>query len=481
LISEIGDGRIEENAAARAVSNFWFSLDSPVPMEASNATLALRRPQVTTRKLVHISMLGFAFLLPVLTWVQAAGCAILALLFNLFLLPRLALDLRKRPAQESGTSVWTGIVMYPVSVLALILLFRHHMHVVASAWAIMALGDGMASVSGESLRGPALPWNPAKRWSGFVAFVMAGGFGAYVLARWVAPTLPADKVLLVSFAGALVGALVESVPIRLDDNISVPLVSGAFLFCAYLVERTALGGNLPYLQRRILLAAGVNAFFALLALSLKMVNRSGAIAGFLLGVGVYLGYGWRSFLILFTFFVLGSVATRLGYASKARRGVAERRGGARSWREASANTLAGAFFAILAITTHHEAAFLVALVAAFAEAAGDTVSSEIGQWLSRRAYLITTFKPVPAGENGGISLGGTLAGLAASGIVAGMGWGLDLCGPGGAAIALGAGFAGNLLDSVLGATIERQGLVTNGIVNFVGTSFAGALALALML
>ncbi len=426
-------------------------------------------------------MLGFAFLLPVLTWVQATGCAVLALLFNLFLLPRFAVDLRKRPDQAGGSNVWTGIVLYPLSVLALILLYRHHLHVAASAWAIMALGDGMASVAGESLRGGALPWNREKRWTGFAGFVMAGTLGAYALTRWVAPALPAGKVLLVSLAGAFVGAIVESVPIRLDDNVSLPLVCGAFMFCAYMIERTALDSNLPYLGRRVLLAVGINAFFALLALGLKMVNRSGAIAGFLLGVAVYLGYGWRSFLILFCFFVLGSVATRLGYASKVKRGVAEKRGGARSWREASANSLAGAFFSILAITTHHEAAFLVALVAAFAEAAGDTVSSEIGQWLSRRAYLITTFKPVPAGENGGISLGGTVAGLAASGIVAGVGFALGLCGPAGAAIALGAGFAGTLLDSVLGATIERRGLVTNGIVNFAGTSFAGGLALALML
>ena len=38
----------------------------------------------------------------------------------------------------------------------------------------------------------------------------------------------------------------------------------------------------------------------------------------------------------------------------------------------------------------------------------------------------------------------------------------------------------DLFDSLLGATIERRGLVTNGIVNFAGTSFAGGLALALM-
>ncbi len=455
-----------------------------------NPTEALltKVPLVSTRKLVHMSMLAFAFLLPILTWMQAAGCAVLALLFNIFILPRLDVDLGKRPgdgkrdaATTAGGSLWTGIVLYPLSVLALILLFRHHLHVAASAWAIMALGDGVASLAGESLRGPWLPWNDEKRWTGFAAFVMAGAVGAYVLNGWVAPAIPAEKAFWVSIAGALVGAIVESVPIRLDDNVSVPLVSGGFLFCAYMIERTAVASNLPYLERRVLFAIAINGAFALLALGLKMVNRSGAATGFVLGVAVYMGFGYKSFAMLFGFFVLGSLATRLGYKSKARRGIAEKRGGARSWREASANTLAGACFSILAITTHHETAFLVALAAAFAEAAGDTVSSEIGQWLSQRAYLITTFKPVPAGENGGISVGGTLAGLVASGIVAGLGYRVGLCSARGAAVALAAGFAGNLLDSLLGATLERRGLVTNGIVNFAGTSFAGGLALALML
>jgi uncharacterized protein (TIGR00297 family) len=185
--------------------------------------------------------------------------------------------------------------------------------------------------------------------------------------------------------------------------------------------------------------------------------------------------------MMFAFFLIGSAATRLGYARKASRGVAEKRGGARSWREAVANSLAGAFFSLLVITTHHEGAFLLALIAAFAEAAGDTVSSEIGQWLSRRAYLITTFRPVPAGENGGVSAGGSIAGLLASALVVAIAFALGLCGKGCATIALAAAVAGNLLDSVLGATIERRGLVTNGIVNFAGTSFAGALALCIAL
>ncbi len=123
----------------------------------------------------------------------------------------------------------------------------------------------------------------------------------------------------------------------------------------------------------------------------------------------------------------------------------------------------------------------MALIAAFAEATGDTVSSEIGQWISGRAYLITTFKPVPAGENGGVSMGGSVAGGLACLLVVALGFGMGLCGRAGVIIALSAAVAGNLLDSLLGATIERRGLVTNGIVNFAGSSFAGALALAIAL
>jgi uncharacterized protein (TIGR00297 family) len=447
--------------------------------QSSDNTLA--HPLFSTRKTVHMSMLIFAFLLPFLTWVQAAGCAVLALLFNVLILPRLDVDLHKRPAagprEAASPSVWTGIVLYPISVLALILLYRRSLHIVGAVWAIMALGDGMASVVGEGLRGPAVPWNREKTWSGFLGFIAFGTVGAYVLTRWVSPSIPVDQAIRVCIATAVVGALVETAPIRLDDNLTVPLVAGAFMFCAYQVERSALHSNLPYLGRRIVLALLVNLLFALLALALKAVDRSGAACGFVLGVAVYLGYGYKSFLLLLAFVLLGSAATRLGFAKKAARGVAERRGGARSWREALANSLAGAFFAILVITTHREAAFLVALVAAFAEAAGDTVSSEVGQWVSDRAYLITTFKPVPAGENGGVSVAGTAAGLLASALVVGLGYALGLVGTGAALGALAAAFAGGSLDSLLGATLERRGLVTNGVVNFAGTSFAGAVAL----
>jgi uncharacterized protein (TIGR00297 family) len=393
-------------------------------------------------------------------------------------LPRMEVDLRKRVGRKVSSDVWTGIVIYPVSVLVLILLYRHSMHVVAATWAIMALGDGAAAVVGEAVPTPVLPWNREKTLAGWLAFVLAGAAGAYALTRWVVHSFPEYRVGLVSVAAAIVGATVESLPIRLDDNLTVPLVAGAFIFCAYQMTSEAFKSNAAYLERRLLVGVGVNVAFALTAWALQWVNRSGAVAGAALGSLVYLGYGGKSFLILLAFFLMGSITTRLGYAHKAARGVAERRGGARSWREAVANLLAGAFFSILAITTPHQAAFLVAFVAAFAEAAGDTVSSEIGQWLSDRAYLITTLKPVPAGENGAVSLVGSLAAIAASALIAGLGLALGVIAWRGAAVAFGAALVGNLLDSLLGATLERQGWVTNGAVNFAGTSFAGGLAFA---
>ncbi len=443
-----------------------------------------RRPLISTRKVVHISMLSFAFLLPFLTWEEAAGAALLALAFNLFILPRLGLNLGKRTAVKAGildAEYWTGILAYPISVLALILFFGRRMEVVAAVWAIMALGDGSASVVGTSWQGATLAWNRKKTWPGFLAFIAVGTLGSFALARWAAPSLPSLQTLILCLATAIVGAVVESIPIGLDDNFSVPLVCGGFMYCAGLIQWSAVESNLPYLWRRVLLAIAINGALALVALGLRTVNRSGAAVGFLLGVMIYMGYGYKSFLILLAFFLLGSVATRLGYAKKSKRGAAEGRGGARSWREASANTLAGAFFAILVISTHYEAAFLVALVASFAEATGDTLSSEIGKWLSGRAYLITTLKPVPAGEDGGISIPGSLAGLTGIISIVLLGYGLGLCRLQTAAIALAAGIVGNILDSIMGAALERRRLVNNGVINFVGSSVAGGLALGLLL
>jgi uncharacterized protein (TIGR00297 family) len=120
----------------------------------------------------------------------------------------------------------------------------------------------------------------------------------------------------------------------------------------------------------------------------------------------------------------------------------------------------------------------VAFAAAFATAAADTASTEVGQLLRRRTVLLTTLRPVPPGTDGGVSLPGTAAALGAAVLVAGLGGGLGLYGPAGAwvgaMVAAAGGFLGAAADSLLGATLERRGLLDNDRVNLLAT-LAGAL------
>lgn len=435
----------------------------------------------TPSRALHIALVIPAFLLFSITWSETAALAVMILLFDIYLLPDLAVVSTQSEATASLQTFRTDIILYPVAILALALIFNHYLEIVAMAWALLALGDGMAGAVGAVWGRHRLPFNRQKTWEGFAAFIVFGGAGALVLKLWVGNLPLTRKGLLICIAAALVGAFVESLPIRLSDNITVPLICGGFIFCAGLVERSALDRNLPYLGARIVLAVVINMAFALIALGLGQITASGAALGFVLGVAVYMGFGYKSFLILLSFFVLGAAATRLGYARKLERGIAERRRGARTWREAVGNILPAAFFSVLVITTPYQWAFLMALVASLAEAAGDTVASETGKWLSGRAYLITTLEPVKAGEDGGISLAGTAAGFGASVLVVLLGCALGLCWGWNAVIVLAAAFIGNLADSFIGATLERRGLVTNSMVNFMGTSLAGALALAIAL
>lgn len=433
----------------------------------------------TQVRILQLALIAPAFLVYALNWRETVGLAILILLFEFLVVRRLSAA--PADANDLPGEARTGAILWPVAILVLALVFRRHLDVVAGAWALVAIGDTAAGVIGQSRGAHLLPFNREKTWEGFAGFVLLGGAAALLLTLWVSGGGFSVKALCVCAGGALAGAFGESLPIRLNDNITVPLLAGSVLFCAGLIERQNFESNLPYLALRMTLALVVSFVFALAVWRLRQTTAAGAAAGFVLSVAIYMAFGYKSFLVLLCFFVLGAAATRMGYARKAVRGIAERRRGARSWQEACANLLAAAFFAVLAITTPHQWAFLAAMVSALAEAAGDTVSSEAGKWLASRAYLITTFQPVAAGANGGVSAAGSAAGAGALALVVVLSWALGLCTGWTCVVVFGAAIAGNLADSLIGATIERRGLVTNGVVNFAGTALAGALALTITL
>src|SRR6266481_741696 len=225
---------------------------------------------------------------------------------------------------------------------------------------------------------------------------------------------------------------------------------------------------------RLAIAGAVTLGFALLARALRGVDRSGMLAGGAACFLLFVGAGPRAFAVLASLFLLTWVATRFGYRRKQDLGVAERGDGRDAWQVLA--NLSVASFGAVAFGVTGNRAWLFASAAALAEAATDTVASEIGQTRGQTAVLITTWKPVAAGTDGGITIAGTIAGIAAGVLIA------LVAAEGGMIpraqlwIPAAAGFVGMLVDSVLGATLQREGRMNNEAVNFFGTLAAAALA-----
>jgi uncharacterized protein (TIGR00297 family) len=225
---------------------------------------------------------------------------------------------------------------------------------------------------------------------------------------------------------------------------------------------------------RLELITGVTAAFATLAHLLRGVSRSGAIAGAIVCFVLFAGVGPGAFAVLLSLFAVTWLATRFGLSSKQFRGTAER-GEGRAASQVFANVGVAAVCALL-YATIHQPRVVLALLAALAEPAADTVSSECGQAFSERAVLITTFEPVPAGTNGGVTVSGTLCGVAAAFLISLVGARVGLAGARQWWIPATGGILGMVTDSYMGALVERRGGLGNDAVNFVGTLVAAAAA-----
>ena len=249
----------------------------------------------------------------------------------------------------------------------------------------------------------------------------------------------------------------------------------------------------------------ISVLFAVAVRALRAATGAAAAFGGMICLAVTYPTGWlgepvwRSALTpLATLFLLTFLATRAGRERKARAGLAEKRSG-RSASQVIANLSAAA----LAVSPAAEwmlrrsvtsatpgmagfanvwvvVAMKTACLAALVEATADTLSSELGQAFGGRPVLLAGFRRVEPGTDGAISLLGTAAGVGGGVLVTTVGvWAMHMDRHAGA-VALGCGVAGLFADSVLGATIERKGLVGNDLVNFAATLVAAVLAAALM-
>ncbi len=443
------------------------------------------------RKAVHMGLGLIAFSLGWLGWKLAAVVAGSAVLFNWLLLPHLGGKRIARLARGNDR----GILSYPIAVLTLIVIFRERLDIAAVGWVVLAFGDGVAGIVGRNLGGPRLPWNRKKTLLGMLAFWEVALPMSWLVVRVVGERETLLPSLVILFVVVTVAAFVESLDTGIDDNLLVPLVAGFAMFAIQEVVR------LPMVtwDRNTKIWMAVNVILAIVGYLGKSVNLSGFVGGIALGAVLIIFGGWQMYLLLLVFFVIGSLGTRLGYSKKAALGIAQEGAGRRGFTHAFSNVGCAAILVILADLTAWDFRMLwLAAAAALATATADTTASEIGQLIGKRPFMPLSFRRVPVGTEGAISLEGTLAGAFTAGFVAILGaaswhsfsanttlaqafaeparaWTLTCAG----LIAL-AAIAGSWLESVAGSWNRRHdSVISNGTLNFFNTAAGAAMMLLL--
>lgn len=241
-------------------------------------------------------------------------------------------------------------------------------------------------------------------------------------------------------------------------------------------------------------AIGLSAILGFATFNLRAATAGAALTGAAINASLmyatssYQYEPWRTAVVpVLAVFLLTYAATRAGRVKKERLGIAEKRLG-RSAGQVAANLglaalvtnrllvgWAGAHGWMARAGGARPALFVLAL-AALAEAAADTVSSELGQVIGARPRMITTLREVEPGRDGAVSVAGTAAGVTAALVVAAAG---ALAVGGGVRmfwIAAAGGVFGLLFDSLLGATLEQRGMLNNDAVNFLSTLSAALVA-----
>jgi uncharacterized protein (TIGR00297 family) len=238
-----------------------------------------------------------------------------------------------------------------------------------------------------------------------------------------------------------------------------------------------------------LVAIGLNTvLLAIVAIAPKqLLTQAGLIHAWVLGVVLWGTLGWRGYLVIAVYFLVGSAVTRIGMAEKEAAGIAEKRSGARGPENVWGSALTGMLCALgVYILTQTQTApeliplLLLGYVASISTKLSDTCASEVGKAYGQRTFLITTLQPVARGTEGAVSLEGTIAGAVASLAIALIGLAVHLVDGTGVGICVIAAFVATNLESVIGATIQSKfDWLTNEIVNFFNTLIGAIVAIVL--
>ena len=282
--------------------------------------------------------------------------------------------------------------------------------------------------------------------------------------------LTPPTILFLAVVAGLTVSLIYSVDSP-DRNLASVIGVASFFMTLHIYS--------PSVTLADLVVAFSSAFIlSFLATRSGVADESGLMSATLVGMLIILFTDIRYYAVLLTFYIAGSAATKYKYQYKLTIGEAEPAGGARGYANVFGNSLPALFFA-MNYGFYGVSAMKAAFVASVASALADTMASEIGK-TSRKAYLITNLKPVKPGVSGGVSALGEVAALAGALLTALSALVLGVLDSSLVVLVTLSAFFGVHVDSLLGATLEKKGYLTNSLVNLLGNFSAGLVCYLLL-
>lgn len=208
------------------------------------------------------------------------------------------------------------------------------------------------------------------------------------------------------------------------------------------------------------------------------LTGTGVAVAVALSIIIFYGTGLNGVVFLGSFFILGIFAT--AWNRKKQHIRINKESEQRDALQVLANGGLAAILSQLALFfPEYSAVFLLMIACAFSSATADTLSSELGTVYGKNFYNITTFKKDRNGEDGVISFEGTFIGIIGSLVIAMVYLTMVEFSLSALVVIVVSGTLGNLSDSLLGATLERQNIIGNNAVNFLNTFIAAAIGGAL--
>jgi phytol kinase len=191
-----------------------------------------------SRKIIHITT-GPIFVLcwflfrdtPDARWWAAAIPFLITVQFGLIGLGIIKDEASVQAMSRTGDrrEILRGPFFYGVVFVALTLIFWKESPIGMIALMLLCGGDGIADIVGRRIPSPKLPWSREKSWVGS-ASVFVGGFILSTFILWVYVSArvfpgPLSGYLVPIAVLSLTAAVVESLPHRDVDNITVPLAA----------------------------------------------------------------------------------------------------------------------------------------------------------------------------------------------------------------------------------------------------------------